>query len=177
MLVSPDNFVDKVWYDWQLLHPDAEYPEFARGKLTDSEGTYNGIEEIENMSGWERAPPLAADDVAADLVNNRPNKKFILVLEGLKSTIDPERIEVHCLNELMAVAFSFGMSQPTFNSNTRSIDVTAALQKQFLNVSISQLLEAGACEVSEVDPQTNTRLEIQHQHPQMSFGWINSRGG
>lgn len=170
-----DNYVDKLWYEWQISHPNAVYPDEARGPMRDSVGTFNGLEEIENLSRWKNTRKSSGFlKMSAMIPIPSPpvqKKKLVMVLKGFQATLLPERVEVHCLGEILGTIYSLGMSKPMEIFTDHPVDVTDTYQEKFPKVSIEKLMEASTCKIIEHIAMTESKTISPQSRLQILFYW------
>lgn len=171
--MNTDNYVDKLWYEWQISHPNAVYPDEARGSLRDSVGTFNGLEEIEDLSRWSNTRRSSGISRMSAMIPPTPvrKKKLVMVLKDFQATLLPERVEVHCLGEIMGTIYSLGMSKPMEIFTDHPIDVTDIYQQKFPQVSTEKLMEAGTCKIIEHIAMSESKTSSPQSKLQILFYW------
>lgn len=141
----------------------------ARGKMEDSDGTFEGIKEIKNLSGWQRGGQSSKSS-AVDL-SGIPEQRLILVLKDFQPTVEPELVEVQCLGKIIGSVYSLGMDKPMLRFTNRPVDVTETYNEKFANVSTELLMAPDACKLIETNTIAKAKTESPQPRIQILFRW------
>lgn len=167
-LTDADCFVDKLWYEWQMKHPNASYPDGVLAQNEDSDGIFDGIEEIENISGWQREGRTPCPTFES---SSAPSTRLIMILKNIQTPIDLEIVEVQCLGQTIARVHSLSKDRPMQMFSDFRVDVTEVYQQKFANVSIELLATPGTCNFVEYDAHTKIKTESTQPRLQIRFNW------
>lgn len=164
------NYCDYLWYLWQLDNPDAFYPAEATGDMEDSEGVFEGQEEIDDLSGWTTT---ISGDSLSTLRRRSPitTAHLIFTIVKLHSARVSLRVDIVCSGVLMGSVYSFAMDGPGpgFVAD-RALDVTKNYHRHLKDVDVPTMMNVcvlvsrEAVSHAPYNLSKDTRLHVEWTH-------------